>query len=158
MEERERNNYNLNNLAEMIQSIQNTVDRVEKVLVTIPKSSTRTNCEEELPTIINAESIMELNEFAKKGSVRLVTLMKAFTVPSKFLLALADYVIWKHISYKTILNASHLYDLMITIYTDGTSDGSSMLLTKKKQFFWRAKDRFNTRKKRREEKKDKKER
>jgi len=96
---------------------------------------------------------MELNEFAKKGSVRLVTLMKAFTVPSKFLLALADYVIWKHISYKTILNASHLYDLMITIYTDGTSDGSSMLLTKIKQFFWRAKDRFNTRKKRREEKK-----
>ena len=153
MEERERNNYNLNDLAEMIQSIQNTVDRVEKVLVTIPKSSTKTNCEEELPTIINTQSVMELNEFAKKGSVRLLNLMKAFTVPSKFLLALADYVVWKHINYKTILNASHLYDLMISIYTDGTSDGTNMLLTKIKQFFWRAKDRFNTRKKRREEKK-----
>ena len=157
MEERERNNYNLNDLAKMIQSIKNTVDRVEKVLMTIPKSSTKTNSEEELPTIINAESIMELNELAKKGSVRLLNLMKAFTVPSKFLLALADYVVWKQINYKTILNASHFYDLMISVYTDGTSDGTNMLLSKIKQFFWRAKDRFNTRKKRREEKKMRKE-
>ena len=124
MEERERNNYNLNDLAKMIQSIKNTVDRVEKVLMTIPKSSTKTNSEEELPTIINAESVRELNELAKKGSVRLLNLMKAFTVPSKFLLALADYVVWKQINYKTILNASYFYDLMISIYTDGTSDGT----------------------------------
>ena len=50
--------------------------------------------------------------------------MKAFTVPTKFLLALADYVVWKQINYKTILNASYFYDLMISIYTDGTSDGT----------------------------------
>ena len=61
---------------------------------------------------------------AKKGSVRLTNLMEAFTVPTKFLLALADYVVWKQINYKTILNASYFYDLMISIYTDGTSDGT----------------------------------